>query len=115
MPIQVNEGTSLVIQIGFFDSAKEPVIPGSASWSLKDYKGNPVNGRDGVAISPLGTSALIVLSGADISLPVDMTAPSVVRYLTVRATYDSEEYGAGLTTSEEVAITITNLVGIPNG
>jgi hypothetical protein len=101
------EESTYIVTVSFFDTARTPVTPRIASWTLKDQDGAIVNNRDAVDLTPLGTTATIVLTGDDLALP-DTNKPT--RYLLIEALYDSTLYGTDLHLREEGKFTISNLV-----
>lgn len=113
-PVVVPERSTLPIDVAFYDggSSGPLVTPSSANWSLVDAEGAIVNERDEVALSVSAGLATIVLTNAD--LAVTGTA-EVQRRVTVRATYTSASYGAGLTMTEEYVFRIAPLAGVPAG
>lgn len=106
---RATERSTFVVRVAFFDEEAAAVAPTAASWSLTDTDGVVVNSRDDVAISPLATTATIVLSGADLAVS---GAVSVTRVLTVEATYTSS-LGSGLPLKQEIRFPVDPLVAVP--
>lgn len=100
------ERSTYVIIASFTDEEGEAVVPQSGlNWTLTDRKGNVINERDAVTISP-STSVTIVLTGADLDAD-----DGPVRILTIEGAYDSD-LGSGLPLKEQVTFHISNLVAV---
>lgn len=84
----VQEKGTAVFTVAFTDEDGSAVTPGAATWTLTDKKGNAINSRTAVTISPLSTSVTIVLSGDDLALGSETTSDHE-RHLTVEYTYTS--------------------------
>lgn len=97
------EGSTFVITVSLTDEAGNAVVPKTGTWSLIDLKGNIINSRENVAISPLAASYDVVLSGDDL--------PAKTLRLLIQATYDSDK-GADLNLRDEIAFNVTDLVGV---
>jgi hypothetical protein len=84
-----------------------PLVPTSLRWTLTDDRGNTINARRDVAITPAST-ATIVLTGGDLMAiePID----NYMRILTLEGTYDSID-GTGLTLAGEYKFGLKRLVG----
>jgi len=102
------ERSTFVIAVAFTDHDGDPVVPTAMSWTLTNGSGAVVNGRTAVAISPLASSANIVLQGADLALP---DAGDPVRTLTIEGTYNST-LGNGLPLKDSVAFAIVDLEAV---
>lgn len=105
-----NEQSTYPITVSFADENGDAVTPTSATWTLTDTRGNVVNGRDSVEISPLSTSATILLFGADLSLREDVHLGKT-RVLTISGFYDSD-LGDSLPLNMETEFTINDLVAV---
>lgn len=102
------ERSTFVITASFADHAGAAVTPKTLTWSLRNGAGEIVNGRDGVAVTPLASTVNIVLKGGDLALP---DAGDPVRVLTLEGTYDST-LGTDLPLKDEVTFTIVGLGGV---
>lgn len=80
----VQEGGTLVVPVSFTDEAGNSVVPKTILWSLRNERGEIVNGREGEQEEP-AESVDIVLSGDDLE-----RADGRHRHLTVTFTYDSD-------------------------
>jgi hypothetical protein len=80
------ERSTYVITVSFVNEDGIAVTPTAATWTLTDRAGTVVNSRSAVTITPLATSATIVLSGADLALP---DARKRARFVTVEYAYSS--------------------------
>ena len=103
------EQSTYVVTVSFFDTEGNAVAPKLASWTLKDETGTVVNQRAAVDLTPLGTTATVVLTGADLVLPDE---PHPTRYLLIEALYDSVLYGNDLNLREEGKFQISNLISV---
>lgn len=110
--LAVNERSTLPLEVTFRDGDGELADVTAASWSLVDSAGVVVNSRDAVALSVTSGVGRIVLTGADLARS---GAGEVERRVTVRATYDSATYGAGLHLAEEFRFLVADLAGVPAG
>lgn len=99
------ERSTYVITVAFRDETDAAVTPSAATWTLTDRAGAVINSRSAVAITPLATSANIVLTGDDLALP---DVRYRYRLVTVEYTYSSS-LGAGLPGKEEVGFYIDPL------
>lgn len=97
------------IVVSFVDDTGAATTPSAATWTLTDSAGEVVNSRTAVAISPLATTATIVLSGADLALLT--TLQGNARYFLVEYTYSSS-LGVGLPAKDQVLFYIDDLAGV---
>ena len=95
----VNEST-IIITLSFFDEDGEAHAPKTVEWDLIDENRNVVNDRYEVDETP-ASEIDIVLSGADISQD-----DGFIRYMSIRATYDSIEYGNDLPLNGQIKFLI---------
>ncbi len=93
--------------ISFFDETGAATTPTAATWSLTDGAGTVINSRSGVTISPLATTATLVLSGLDLAVGAGLVG--FTRKLLIEAVYNSI-YGNGLPLKAEVTFTIADFV-----
>lgn len=100
------EGSSYIIEAQLFDEQNEPVMPTTVSWSLRNRRGEIVNNRQSVFVSP-DTEFRIVLTRDDL-----LVSDGDWRHVTVKGEYDSSA-GSGLSFASEVAFEITDLLGVP--
>ena len=106
------------IEITFKDSDGNAVVPNSANWSLTtapSYRGQGmvVNGRDGVNISGLSSTIVIILSGADLQILTDETEYRYVkRALLVEYTYDDPNLGDGVPNKLQYIFRLENLYNV---
>ena len=111
---KAQEGSSFGIQVEFYDLAADgepltPVVPKSdLTWSLLDLKGNVINNRARVPITPQQIIT-IVLKGDDLLLPGDA---SEKRRLLIDGSYDSL-LGSDLDLRAELEFTVENLSDLP--
>jgi hypothetical protein len=103
------EESVYAVTVAFLDDTSAAVTPSAATWTLTDTAGTVVNSRSAVAISPLSTSATIVLSGNDLAL--SSTLRGTTRVLLVEYTYTSS-LGSNLPGKDEVVFVIDSLVGV---
>jgi hypothetical protein len=99
------QGVFLVTK-SFTDVAGDAVTPTAITYDLSDEYGNIINSKEDVVVTPLATSATIILSGADFNPEESRT-----RIITVTAIYDSVTYGNGLISSTQNSITLSAWVG----
>jgi hypothetical protein len=107
---QVNERSTAVFTVDFFNESGARVVPARLTWSLVDANNNVINGREQVNITP-AASVHIVLSGADLQI-VNAANTKEYRWLVVEGTYAST-YGAALSLKDEVKFVIRNLHYVP--
>ena len=100
------EESTYVVTCAFANEDGDAVTPNSANWSLYDTKGNAINSRSGVSISPLSTSVDVVLQGDDLPYTHDGTLIFVVAGL-----YNSS-LGNDLAFREPANITLQNVPGV---
>jgi hypothetical protein len=105
-----NEGCTYVVTVSFTDEDGTPVVPTAATWTLSYTNSDDINGRTDVPITPLSTSADIVLTENDMVCRTDLNDDVVV--LTVKYTYDSS-LGTGLKCVDEREIAVINMVNVP--
>lgn len=113
MPITLtthaNEESTFVVTVAFTDTTGAAVTPNNGlNWTLTDTRGNVVNSRSAVSITP-GASVTIVLSGDDLALPSALYGRD--RVLTVQGTYDSD-LGNALPLKEQIVFTIDDLTAV---
>jgi|SRR3990167_9583028 len=101
------ERSTYVITVAFTDDEGAAVTPTSATWTLTDLDGNVINERSAVAITPLSTSATIVLTGDDLVIGTY----GEERELLVQAVYDSD-LGDDLTNNQAVRFVIDGFVAV---
>ena len=97
-------GTFLVTQ-AFTDVEGNDVIPDTIVWNLSDSYGNIINSRSDVEVTVPAQEITILLSDADFDPDEETT-----RVITLEATYTSVTYGAGLKTSSQYEISISEWV-----
>lgn len=98
------------VTIAFFDENGDPVTPTAATWSLLTSCEDIINSREDVAIGSLSTTAIILLSGADLAI-IDAN-DNRQRHLTIKATYNSS-LGTGLPLNQEATFFIEPIRGVP--
>lgn len=109
MTVDAVEGSTYVIPIAFRDADDSEVTPTIALWSLYGHdKATIVNGRQDVSL----TESYIVLTGADLALPVSAQS---MRYILVKAVYDSDTFGTDLSFRAEIQFKIVDLGTIAPG
>ena len=87
--VKVNSGESAGAAVTIAENGAGQV-PTAVTWTLLDGARAVVNNRQDVAATP-GNPTVIAMTPADLTA----TAGDEVRYLTVRATYNSATLGAG--------------------
>jgi hypothetical protein len=107
LALRAVEESTYIVRVSFTDDAGEAVTPNSATWTLSDADGDIINSREEVAITPLSTSADIVLYGDDLAIGTNGTE----RKLIVEAEYDSSA-GSGLPMKGEVTFYIDDLLNV---
>jgi hypothetical protein len=114
MPTQVileplsSEGSGVILA-AFNDENGDPVTPDQASWSLIDKNGNIINYRKNVNISPLSTSASILLTRLD--LRPDITQKFGVnqkRILRIKGSFTSSVFGPGIPINSDLEFYVEN-------
>lgn len=98
------ERSTYVITAAFTDEDDNAVAPIAIAWSLKTIRGEIINSRDGIALTP-ATAVDIVLTGADLAIPDTEDKKVIVELV---GTYDSNA-GAGLNLTESVTLSIDPL------
>lgn len=105
------ENGTFGIQCDFVEKTPAGNIPFTPNlglkWSLTDSKGQVINNRTEVPITP-DQSVIIVLSGLDLAL----AGGPAIRYVLVEGTYDGT-LGNDLPVIKEVSFQIKNFVGKP--
>ena len=99
------EGSTFVVTLSFTDENGQSVVPNTLSFSLTDLRGNFINDRKNISITP-AASVDILLSGADL-----MVTDGKKRILYISGTYNSDA-GNNLPLKDEVNFEIENLVNI---
>lgn len=106
---KINEKSTQVFTVSFFDENDLAVIPNTVTWSWADNNGAIINSRSDIVETP-ATSIDVVLSGND--TVILSSSDSLERVLTVKATYDSS-FGSDLPLNEEfIDIEITPIEDI---
>lgn len=109
MTVDAVEGSTYVLPIVFKDADGAEVTPTEASWTLYgNDQSTVVNGRENVAL----TGSYIILTGDDLALPI---SSDYMRYVLIKATYDSSTYGTNLSFRAEIRFRIVNLSTINPG
>lgn len=109
MAVDAVEGSTYVIPIAFRDADDSEVTPTIAFWSLYGHnKATIVNGRQDVTL----TEGYIVLTGGDLALPI---SNQNMRYILIKAVYDSDTFGTDLSFRAEIQFKIVNLGTIDPG
>lgn len=86
--VEPGNGGPIRITASFSDSAGEAGAPKTLFWSLTDYKGDIVNGRENIEIESPSAVNTVILSGGDTLL-----ADGAFRKITFTGTYDSATDG----------------------
>ena len=97
-----NEGSSIVITVGFKDVDGADFTPKTCVWSLTDKAGTVINGRDRVSASPSSAEHDFVLFGDDL-----LYSSGKDRIFTVEGTYDSA-YMSDQPFREEASFQVAN-------
>lgn len=87
LTLKATEEGTYVMNIVFRDEDDVNISPNSANWSLTDLKGNPVNSRTEVNISPIAAVVDVVLSALDLELNPAYAGSE--RWFIVEYVYDS--------------------------
>lgn len=103
------ERSTYAVTAAFLDDVGAAVTPSAATWTLSDDRGVVVNSRSAVAISPLATTATIVLSGADLAIGASYNGRR--RHLLIEYTYTSS-LGAGLPGKDVAIFDVLDLAGV---
>jgi hypothetical protein len=104
---------SAAILIYFTDENGNGVVPKGAYWNLIDKKGNIINYRKNMPVSPLASTSRVVLSGLDL-LPDTSLAigKKQLRILRVNSVYDSITMGTDIPLVGELHFYVDNPVVI---
>lgn len=109
MTVDAVEGSTYVIPVAFRDADDSEVTPTIAFWSLYGHdKTTIVNGKQDVTL----TGSYIVLTGGDLALPI---SNQNMRYILIKAVYDSDTFGTDLSFRAEIQFKIVNLGTIDPG
>ncbi len=108
LPDPANEGCTYVVNVAFIDEDGTPVVPTAANWTLSFTNSEDINGRTDVEITPLATTATIILTEND---TVCRAGIDEVIVITVKYTYDSS-LGVGLKCVDEREILVINMVNV---
>lgn len=106
------------VEVTFYDSDDNEVVPNSANWSLTtapSYRdqGVVVNNRDSVNISGLSSTITIILSGADLQILNDETEYKYVRRaLLVEYNYDDPNLGNNVSDKLQYIFRLENLYNV---
>lgn len=103
------EKSTYAVPIVFLDDVGATTVPLTATWSLTDDRGVVVNSRSAVAVSPLASTATIVLSGADLAISASYNGRR--RHLLIEYTYTSS-LGAGLPGKDVAVFDVLDLAGV---
>lgn len=101
------ERGTYVIDLTFKDETGALVVPTAATWSLTDTAGTIINSRSSVTISPLASTATLVLSGLDLAIGAGLVG--TYRKLIVEFSYNSS-LGSNLPMKEEFTFQISDFV-----
>jgi hypothetical protein len=97
---------SYPIQVQVFDSNDSTIIPDSATWSLFDKRGNIINARENIIVTPEAITN-ILLSGNDLKIG----SFGFDRFLLFEFTYTST-FGAGIPDNEKLFFQIEERRGL---
>ena len=101
------------IMVYFTNEDGNAVVPKEAAWSLMDKKGNIINYRKNVAISPLASTSRIVLQRLDLLPDVSLAiGVKQKRILRVKSVYDSITMGTDIPLVGELHFFVDNPVVI---
>lgn len=101
------ERSSMLLTASFVDETGAGVVPGSVVWSLTDSKGNIINSRGDVSVTP-AQSIDIMLQNDDLAiLSNELRFQVVPRILTVNAIYLYN--GENTTLSNALKFAVKNL------
>lgn len=116
MPIlletHADERDTYNVRASFFDESAtpQPVTPTTLNWSLVNMRGEIINNRLNVPITPAAT-VNVVLTGADLALPDTSNEYARTRAVIFRGTYNSS-LGSGLILTKEVRLIIDESVAV---
>ena len=104
-----DEKSTGAITVSFADRNGVGVTPNWARWTLSTRGGEVIAARESVAISPLGQSVEIRLSGDDLQiLPGEVGRAYAFRLLTIEAEYNSD-LGLNLPSKGQYEFLVKNL------
>jgi hypothetical protein len=109
LDIKATEESTYIVTAAFTDADDSAVTPTSVTWTLTDTRGNIINTREDVVVTPASTIT-IVLTGDDLGM--DEIGDEAKRIITVNAVYTSVTYGAGLYLKGAAIFTVKNLVAV---
>lgn len=102
----VNEQTTLIVTVEFFDQDGVAVVPSAATYGLDDVATGKVIVAAGTAFPSLGTTVNLEITSTQNSI-VDTTRPFEIHRLTVSATYATTRK-----VTDEYLFRVTNLAGV---
>lgn len=106
------ERSTFAVTVAFTDENGDPVTPTSLTWSLvKENRATIVNSRSNVTVNTPGTSAVIVLSGADLAL--DDGKGLTWLYLVIEGLYNST-LGNDLPLKDHLKFPVVDVAKVPN-
>lgn len=100
------EGTAKVTVSGFTDESGVSVTPNAITWTLTDRRGNVINSRSAVSVTP-ASSVSFLLTGDDLAIGTY----GKQRTLMISATYDSL-LGNDLVARVQANFTIEDFVAV---
>ena len=106
---ETSEGSTLTVEVSFFDENELYVIPSTITWNLSDIDGNIINDRSGVVVET-NPIILITLTGDDLLIEEDSDA---IRVLTVMSIYNSN-IGTDLSMTEDIKFKIKKVRSLSN-
>lgn len=86
-------GGSVGMKITIVDESGDPLIPTAAKWTLTDLEGTVINLRQDVAITPLASEMVVLLSGDDLPI-VDDSNEYELKLFTFEGEYDPGDASA---------------------
>lgn len=105
----INERTTLVLTVSFFDENEVAVTPDSATYRIDSMQGNRGTAvLAATAISPLSTTADLEITSNQNQI-IRQRNPFEIKVVTVEFTYDTDKHGTA-----EYRYKVLNLYGVVN-
>jgi Cu/Ag efflux protein CusF len=109
LTLKATEESTYIITCDFEDEDGNAIPPKTMTWTLSDADGNIINEKEDVEVTDPQASQDVTLKGDDLQA---VDNDDFLRVFTVKATYDSEDYGNDLPFNGEIAFTLEDLVNI---
>lgn len=106
---EINERTTLILTVSFFDEDEVAVTPDSATYRIDSLQGNRGTAvLAATAISPLSTTATLEITSNQNQI-IRQRNPFEIKVVTVEFTYDTDKHGTA-----EYRYKVLNLYGVLN-